>query len=422
MSLVFRPLSAALKGAALALICDGNEHKGCVREMMSLMIPIIAMNAAFFLSTSFVAAERRGAVAACSTCYRTIRNSGRAAGGGRDVAGMSVKVDAPLPPSAADASIVADDIRVAFKEWRVPTSGSHPHDPLATRDGAIWYTGQMANLLGRLDPKTGQFREYRLKTENSGPHGLVSDANGAIWFTASFKGYIGKLDPVSGDIREFALPDRKARDPHTPAFDQRGALWFTVIGGNMIGHLDPASGEIRLVSSPTANSLPYGLLVNSKGTPFFAEFGSNKIGRVDPNSMRIEEYVLPNAQARPRRIAATSDDLIWYSDYARGYLGRLDPKTGKVTEWPSPGGRDSGPYAITAVDDVIWYAESAKTPNMLVRFDPKTETFRSWPIPSGGGVIRNMTQTPNGGLALACSGVDMVALVGIAKGTTDGTD
>ena len=50
----------------------------------------------------------------------------------------------------------------------------------------------------------------------------------------------------------------------------------------MIGRLDPANGEIKLVSSPTANSLPYGLLVNSKGAPFFAEFGSNKIGRVDP--------------------------------------------------------------------------------------------------------------------------------------------
>ena len=191
----------------------------------------------------------------------------------------------------------------------------------------------------------------------------------------------------------------------------------------MIGRLDPASGEIRLVSSPTANSLPYGLLVNSKGDAILRRVRLEQDRtRGSRDSMRIEEYVLPNAQARPRRIAATSDDLIWYSDYARGYLGRLDPKTGKVTEWPSPGGRDSGPYAITAVDDVIWYAESAKTPNMLVRFDPKTETFRSWPIPSGGGVIRNMTPTPSGGLALACSGVDMVALVEIAKGTTDGTD
>jgi streptogramin lyase len=129
--------------------------------------------------------------------------------------------------NASIAGVVVRDIRVAFKEWRVPTPGSHPHDPLATRDGAIWYTGQLANLLGRVDPKTGQFREYRLKTANSGPHGVVSDASGNIWFTASFKGYVGKLDPVTGDIREFPLPDPKARDPHTPVFDQKGTLWFS---------------------------------------------------------------------------------------------------------------------------------------------------------------------------------------------------
>jgi virginiamycin B lyase len=67
------------------------------------------------------------------------------------------------------------------------------------------------------------------------------------------------------------------------------------------------------------------------------------------------------------------------------------------------------------IDDVIWYAESALTPNILVRFDPTTETFHSWPIPSGGGAIRNMTPTPGGGLALACNGVDTVALVEITK-------
>ena len=111
---------------------------------------------------------------------------------------MAVNVGAPVRPSEAAAAVVAaNDIHVAIKEWRTPTSGSHPHDPLATRDGAIWCTGHMANLLGRLDPKTGQVREYCLKTPMSGPHGLVSDAGGNIWFTASFEGYIGKLDTVS---------------------------------------------------------------------------------------------------------------------------------------------------------------------------------------------------------------------------------
>lgn len=175
------------------------------------------------------------------------------------------------------------------------------------------------------------------------------------------------------------------------------------------------TGDIKLIPSPTIQSLPYGLLVNSKGVPLFAEFGSNRIARVDPVTLKIEEFTLPNPDARPRRIAAASDDIIWYTDYARGYLGRLDPKTGEVSEWPSPGGRDSGPYAIAVVEDVIWYVESATSPNMLRRFDPKSQTFERWPIPSGGGVVRNMAPAPSGGLALACSGVNAIALVDISR-------
>ena len=127
--------------------------------------------------------------------------------------------------------------------------------------------------------------------------------------------------------------------------------------------------------------------------------------------MAVREYPLPNAESRPRRIAITSDDAIWYSDYSRGYLGRLDPKTGAVKEWASPSGPQSQPYGITALKDVIWYSESAVKPNTLVRFDPKTEKFQTWIIPSGGGVVRNMMATASGDLALACSGVNRVALV-----------
>lgn len=310
-----------------------------------------------------------------------------------------------------DAVVIPGSAKVAMKEWVVPTPGSRPHDPLATPDGAIWYTGQYANVLGRLDPKTGKIKEYHLKTPHSGPHGLVADTDGNIWYTANFKGYIGKLDPKTGNVTEYPMPDPAARDPHTLIFDQQGTLWFTVQGGNMVGRLIPRTGEVKLVTSPTAKSRPYGMVVDSKGAPFFVEFGSNKIGRIDPNTMEIREYVLPNAETRPRRIAITSDDVLWYSDYSRGYLGRFDPVSGKVSEWPSPGGPKSQPYGIHVVNDVLWYSESAVKPNTLVRFDPKTEQFQTWVIPSGGGVVRNIDVTREGNLTLACSGVNRIALV-----------
>ena len=311
------------------------------------------------------------------------------------------------------AVVIPGSVSVSIKEWLVPTLGSRPHDPLATADGAIWWTGQMANVLGRLDPKTGEMKEFPLKTPRSGPHGLTADRDGNIWYTGNSAGLIGKLDPKTGDVTEYKMPDPAARDPHTPLFDQKGILWFTLQGANMVGRLDPKTGEIKLATAPIPRSLPYGMVIDSKGNPWFVQFGVNKLARIDPTTMAIKEYTLPNPDTRPRRVAITSDDVLWYSDYSRGYLGRFDPKTGAVREWPSPGGRQSRPYGIVALNGIIWYSESGVSPNTVVRFDPSTEKFQTWVIPSGGGVVRNMMATRDGNLVLACSGRNRVALVTI---------
>lgn len=310
--------------------------------------------------------------------------------------------------------LIPGSANVTFKEWNLPTLGSRPHDPLATPDGAIWYTGMFANVLGRIDPGTGRIKEYPLPTAQSGPHGLTVDHDGQIWFTANSKGYIGRLDPGTGTVKEFALPPG-ARDPHTPLFDRHGVLWFTVQGGNMIGRLDVTTGAVKVASYPVPRSNPYGMVFDSSGAPIVCEFGGNRISRIDPATMAIKEWDLPHPDSRPRRIAITSDDAVWFADYSRGYLGRLDPHTGEVKEWPSPGGPKSQPYGIVALRGVIWYSESAVRPNTLVRFDPETEKFQTWIIPGGGGVVRNMMATRDGNLVIAESGVNKVGLVEIQK-------
>ena len=212
------------------------------------------------------------------------------------------------------AKIVEGPVQASIKLWDVPTPGSRPHDPLAAKDGAIWYTGQMTNKLGRVDPKTGTVKEYPLKTPNTGPHGLVEDKDGNVWFTGNHGSLIGKLDPKTGNVTEYKMPDPAAKDPHTLAIDhQSGIVWFTLQQANMIGRLDPKTGEVKLVTAPTPKSRPYGLLINSKGVPVYCAFGTNKLATVDPKTMAITEYALPKAESRPRRIALTEDDEIWYA-------------------------------------------------------------------------------------------------------------
>jgi len=319
--------------------------------------------------------------------------------------------------AALASSAAVETLNVQIKEYEVPTPKSRPHDPAVAPDGSLWYTGQGANKLGRLDPKSGEFKEYPLKTANSGPHGLVADKDGNIWFTAISGGYVGKLDPKTGDVAEYRPQDGSKIDPHTPVFDHDGVLWFTNEQTNYIGRLDPKTGKMSLAKVPTQHAVPYGIVILPNNSPLFCEFGANKLASIDPGTMQIREYVLPADGARPRRIALAPDGTVYYTDYARGYLGHFDPSTGKVLkEWASPGGAGSEPYGIAITGDgEVWYSESGVKPNTLVRFDPKSESFSSKAIPSGGGVVRNMVATRDGRLYLACSGVNKVAVVDVKK-------
>ena len=373
--------------------------------------------------------------AACGVCHsmNTVTGAGHARDEWTTVLHMMVNVGAPVPENQFDtvvdyltknfpekpqppAKIIPGNVDVSIKEWMVPTPGSRPHDPMFAPDGSAWYSGQMANVLGRFDPKTEQFHEFKLPPK-SGPHGLISDKDGNVWYTANFGAYIGKLDPKTGEVTKFPMPDPKARDPHTLLFAPNGNLYFTLQGSNMVGRLNPKTGEIKLTTDSTPQANPYGMVISSKGVPYFVEFGANKIAWIDPDTVEIHEIVLPHEETRPRRVAITSDDVIYYSDYSRGYLGMYDIKSGKMAEWPSPGGPNSKPYGITVVNGIVWYSESNTKPNTIVRFDPKTEKFQTWAIPSGGGVVRNMVHTPDGNLWIACSGMNRIGEV-VIKGST----
>ena len=329
-----------------------------------------------------------------------------------DVISGYLATNFPEKPNIPKAVIIPGPVTVNIREWLAPTLGQRPHDPLAARDGSIWWTGQYASRLGRVDPRTGAMKEYPLDTPNSGPHGLVEDKDGNIWYTGINVQEVGKLDPKTGTVTEYKMPIPEARGPHTPIFDQKGMLFFTLQSGH-VGRINPGTGEVKIAKSPTDNTYPYGIQVNSKGVPWYVDFRGNRVASVDPVTLEIKEYTLPDPAARPRRIALTPDDAVWYTDFPRGYLGRFDPGTGQVREWPSPSGKASRPYGIVAIGDVIWYSESGVKPNTIVRFDSKAEKFQTWVIPSGGGVVRNMMATADGNLVLANSGVNRVALVEI---------
>lgn len=303
------------------------------------------------------------------------------------------------PPNNRRASKPVEGAsNLEFESWLVPTLGQRPRDPVEDADGNIWWVGQWLDILGRINPATGEMTEFALP-EGAKPHSVEIGPDGGVWYTGNKNATMGRLDPVSGQIREFPMPDPAARDPHTHVFDASGMLWFSLQQSNMVGRLDPQSGETRLVTAPTPRSRPYGVKIAADGTVWVACNGSNCLLKVDPQTMAIEEIKLPGESTHVRRLDIDAKGDIWWVNSGLGRLGRYSPKSGEIKEWPSPSGLKSHPYAIAIYKGAVWYNESGVRPDMLVRFDPENETFQSWPMPSDDiytGILRHMRVSRDG--------------------------
>jgi virginiamycin B lyase len=320
-----------------------------------------------------------------------------------------------FPPNTKRAPKAVDGpVKIKMTTWKVPTLGQRSRDPVETPDGMIWWAGQYGNLVGRINPKTGEMKEFPLPM-GAKPHSITPDADGNIWYTGNANATIGKIDAKTGEIKVYPMPDPTAIDPHTAVFDKNGTMWFTVQNNQFVGKLVPSTGEVKLVKLDGKKN-PYGIQIDSKGVPWASCNASNCVLRIDPQTMAIKEYKIPRDTTTVRRLVIDSNDMIWYTQSTHGGIGRLDPNTGATKEWTSPSGENSHPYAIEIIDDVIWYNESGQRPDMLVRFDIKTEKFQSWPIPSGdvySGIVRHMRATPSGDLLIHQSATNRIMHVAI---------
>src|SRR5438552_2058734 len=141
-------------------------------------------------------------------------------------------------------------LAVSIHEWDVPTRDARPHDPAAAPDGALWFTEQKADKLGRLDPKTGRIEEFPLP-KGSGPHGLV--------FCGFGSNKLASIDPGSLAIREHELP--KGARPRRLALAQDGSVYYSDYARGFLGHFDPTAGKLleEWPSPGGPGSKPYGI-------------------------------------------------------------------------------------------------------------------------------------------------------------------
>ncbi|OGO58792.1 MAG: lyase [Chloroflexi bacterium RBG_16_72_14] len=319
---------------------------------------------------------------------------------------------APSAPSAEGASATpaggSPDIPAAanITEFPVP-AGSHPHDVAPAVDGGVWYSGQVAGVLGHLDPATGEVRVIPLG-RGSRPHGVIVGPDGAPWLTDGGRNAVVRVDPATEQVTEFPLPaDYPNANLNTATFDGHGVLWFTGQSG-VYGRLDPARGVVEAWDAPRGRG-PYGIATAPDGEVWFVSLAGSYLARIDRATGEATVIEPPTSGQGARRVWADPAGRLFVAEWNAAQLGMYDPADGTWREWRLPGPAAPQPYAVF-VDDrgVAWLTDFGN--NAIVRFDPSTEAFAPIPLPDTGASIRQLLGRP-GEVWGAESGLDRLVVV-----------
>jgi len=302
-----------------------------------------------------------------------------------------------LPASPAAAAEV--------KYFNVP-QGDHPHDVAPAPDGTVWYTGQRAGVLGRLNPDTGQVDRIPLG-EGSAPHGVIIGPDAAPWVTEGGTNSIVRVDPRTREVKRWPLPETRGYvNLNTATFDRKGILWFTGQSG-VYGRVDPSSGKVEAWKAPKGTG-PYGITTTPNGEVWYASLAGDHIAKIDTVSGDALIVSPPKPGVGPRRIWSDSKGLLWVSFWNTGEIGRYDPMNKAWKVWNLPKSK-GGCYAIYVDNnDKIWVTDFVA--NAIIRFDPATEAFESFPSDKRGASVRQLLGRP-GEVWGAESGVDRLVVV-----------
>jgi virginiamycin B lyase len=238
-------------------------------------------------------------------------------------------------------------------EVTVPTSGSRPEFIVPGPDGALWFTEGSGNNIGRITTAGTITNEFPVLTASSEPFGITAGPDGALWFAEAKASNIGRIT-TGGTVSEYATPTTPSF-PATITVGPDGALWFTELRANQIGRITTAAAITEY--GPTGNE-PVDITTGADGALWFTEAysSSNAIGRITLGGT-ITQTGVPTAAGAPAGIALGPDGAVWFTEEGGNKVGRITT-AGIVTEYPIPTS-SSAPLVITmGPDGALWFMES----------------------------------------------------------------
>jgi streptogramin lyase len=243
-----------------------------------------------------------------------------------------------------------------FSAYHAP-GPQEPFGITAGPDGALWFTNDGNDSIGRIDPATGAMTNYT----GAGivfPGDITVGPDGALWFTNNGNEANGQHDSIgrittAGTVTSYTDPS--ISDPVGITSGPDGALWFTNQSNNSTGSIGriTTTGTITNYTNATI-SWPLGITVGPDGAMWFTNSANNSIGRITTTGT-ITNYTDPSISV-PVGISSGPDGALWFTNngHNANWVGRITT-AGTVTHINAVigSGITSGP------DGALWLTDPA---------------------------------------------------------------
>ncbi len=256
-----------------------------------------------------------------------------------------------LPAAAQDVQYVEppkpeQHYRVSYYEL---PKGDHPHDVAPAPDGSVWYTGQGAGVLGRLDPKTGK---HRARASGRGFRPARRDRRARRARPGS---------PTAASTRSCAsIPRRSAssagrcpRAARTPTSTPRLSMPRGAFGSPgrraSTGASIPRAGIWRC-GTPRAGAGPTALPRRRRATSGSSRLPGSYLAKPDLETGAVTPIEPSRKGSGTRRVWSDSKGRLWVSEWNAGSLSVYDPQKKVWQTWPLPGEMPRA-YAVFVDDE-----------------------------------------------------------------------
>jgi virginiamycin B lyase len=164
-------------------------------------------------------------------------------------------------------------------------------------DGKVWMNSVGIPGVHRVDLASMKFETFvpykdLARGQDHSVYGIKADSQNNLFFFDFSADLVGKIDAKSGQINLFKTPTPNS-NPRRGYMDQQDRLWFTEYRANKLAMLDTKTEKFTEWALPTPFTYPYDVIPDRNGELWTAGMSTDRVVRLDPKTGQATEYQLP---------------------------------------------------------------------------------------------------------------------------------